>query len=73
TLQNLIIIHSYNKIPQTHLQPPSIHHHIPPILHQSNQTQLPQQHLLQQPLPQKTPPYYQTFVKPVNQANIQPH
>lgn len=71
TVEKVIMIDSYKKIGESDLEGRSIDDDIAAIVHQSQQSELAQAELIQDALAQKTRAYYETFVKGVNQGEIQ--
>lgn len=71
TVEKVIMIDSYKKIGESDLEGRSIHDDIEAIVHQSEQSEFAQAELVQEELAQKTRAYYETFVRGVNQGEIQ--
>ncbi|MFP3419637.1 amino acid adenylation domain-containing protein [Bacillus sp. SIMBA_154] len=71
TVEKVIMIDSYKKIGESDLEGRSIDDDIDAIVHQSKQSELAHAELVQEALAQKTRAYYETFVKGVNQGEIQ--
>lgn len=70
-VEKVIMIDSYKKIGESDLEGRSIEDDITAIVHQSKQNELAQEELVQEALAQKTRAYYETFIKGVNQGEIQ--
>ncbi|PRO40486.1 non-ribosomal peptide synthetase [Bacillus sp. LLTC93] len=71
TVEKVIMIDSYKKIGESDLEGRSIDDDIEVIVQQSKQSELVHAELVQEALAQKTRAYYETFVKGVNQGEIQ--
>ncbi|OLP65657.1 Surfactin synthase subunit 3 [Bacillus pumilus] len=71
TVEKVIMIDSYKKTGESDLQGRSIDDDIQAIVQQSEQSELAQTELVQEELAQKTRAYYETFVRGINQGEIQ--
>ncbi|MDR0126243.1 non-ribosomal peptide synthetase [Bacillus zhangzhouensis] len=71
TVEKVIMIDSYKKIGESDLEGRSIDDDIEVIVQQSKQSELVHAELVQEALAQKTRAYYETYVKGVNQGEIQ--
>ncbi|KEP25299.1 non-ribosomal peptide synthetase [Bacillus zhangzhouensis] len=71
TVEKVIMIDSYKKIGESDLEGRSIDDDIEVIVQQSKHSELAHAELVQEALAQKTRAYYETFVKGVNQGEIQ--